>query len=67
MALESLSPEQIDDYLNSLSQNGGISVRTYRAALKMFKAVHINTPPSYRKKVLEEEKGIIQFKRGPGK
>lgn len=67
MALESMSPEQIDEYLESLSQNGGISVRTYRAALKMFKAIHINTPPSYRKKVLEEEKGEIRFRRGPGK
>lgn len=67
MALESMSREQIDEYLETLSKNGGISVRTYRAAVKLFKAVHINTPPSYRKKVLEEEKGEIRFKRGSGK
>jgi len=67
MALESMSQEQIDEYLETLSVNGGISVRTYRAAVKLFKAVHVNTPPSYRKKVLEEEKGEIRFRRGPGK
>ena len=67
MAIESLTQEQIDEYLDSLSKNGGINVRTYRSALKMFKAIHINTPPSYRKKVLEEEKGEIRFRRGPGR
>ena len=67
MALESMSEDQIREYLESLSKNGGINVRTYRSALKMFKAIHINTPPSYRKKVLEEEKGEIRFRRGPGK
>jgi hypothetical protein len=45
----------------------GISRNVYRDALKLFKMFHINAPPVYRKKPLEEEGGVVRFGRGPGK
>ena len=44
-----------------------ISRNTYREALKLFKLFHINAPPVYRLKPLEEEGGSVRFGRGPGK
>lgn len=53
--------------IRELLVNQSPSVKNYRLAVQIFKEVHIATPPSYRKRVLEEEKGEIRFKRGPGK
>ena len=66
MILEELREEDIPIIAAVLNEQRA-TVKKYRIAVQIFKEIHISTPPSYRKKVLEEEKGEIRFKRGPGK
>ncbi len=44
-----------------------ISPVVYKRALKLFKIIHINTDPSYRRRYLDQERGSIRFVKGKKK